>query len=334
MKTLSFIGSDKNAGKTTALNYVYKTLLNRDVGPICLTSIGLNGEEKDNYEGDKKPSITIYSGSYFVTHIKHLRGIAGRYEIINVFGQPTFNEKYVLGKAKLTLSVILEGPNDKKDLILLKGELKKFHRSMLLLIDGSIDRQFLAHPKISDYFYFSLLISSRLQQIKKAKDLINAQNYAAASVHDQRLIEKFLEEKTNTQKEIKSLLICNDEIIYSSSLIPFMDDELKKILLKDPKQKLKFFLNGALTRSLHTFLAPFKNLTLILDNFTLFQNIVMDDREAGRKFYPHIYVKNAVKVKTIFIKEDNLESNLHEFNLPVNTPKINLFREDIDEITF
>ena len=49
METLAFIGSDKNAGKTTVFNFVYQKMHAADT-MVCLTSIGINGEPVDTYE--------------------------------------------------------------------------------------------------------------------------------------------------------------------------------------------------------------------------------------------------------------------------------------------
>ena len=39
MKTLAFIGSDKNAGKTTVLNFIYAKLVNKKQ-TICIETVG------------------------------------------------------------------------------------------------------------------------------------------------------------------------------------------------------------------------------------------------------------------------------------------------------
>jgi len=47
------------------------------------------------------------------------------------------------------------------------------------------------------------------------------------------------------------------------------------------------YLNGALSKSLYALLAPLKNLTVILNNFTLYQNISVYDFQ-NRIFWPKI----------------------------------------------
>ncbi len=161
MQTYSFIGADKNAGKTTMLNFVYDRLY-KDHKRICLTSIGINGEEKDNYEGHPKPRIKIKKNSFFITQKDHLTDLPGFYQTEKIFTQPTYKDTFILGKALFDLSLVLEGPNEKREILKIKEELPK---NLLLLIDGSIDRQFLGDPTISDAFYFAISIDqSRLSK--------------------------------------------------------------------------------------------------------------------------------------------------------------------------
>lgn len=57
---ISFIGMCKNAGKTTVLNEVIKSVHKRGEN-ILLTSIGRDGEELDLVTNTKKPEIYIDS---------------------------------------------------------------------------------------------------------------------------------------------------------------------------------------------------------------------------------------------------------------------------------
>ncbi|KKS25492.1 MAG: hypothetical protein UU83_C0005G0001, partial [Candidatus Jorgensenbacteria bacterium GW2011_GWF2_41_8] len=201
--TISFIGSDKNAGKTTALNFVYQKLKkenlslkgNRNKGNsnktnnnVVITSVGINGEEFDNYESSKqykylKPEITIYNNDLFITASYHLEQLNGHYQILHIFDRPKFNKPLVLGRMLFDSKLILEGPNEKNELLEVKKYLLNIENITLnqlhfFLIDGSIDRQFLAHPQVSDYFFFSLLLCNRPQQINKAKNLLAPLSFA------------------------------------------------------------------------------------------------------------------------------------------------------------
>ena len=83
METYCFIGSDKNAGKTTALNFIYDSLCRKDCPPpLCLTGIGINGERVDNFDGSAKPEVRLRVGSHFLTHARHLEDHNGQYRTL------------------------------------------------------------------------------------------------------------------------------------------------------------------------------------------------------------------------------------------------------------
>lgn len=325
MKTISFIGSDKNAGKTTTLNFVYDKIVSANKGKVCITSIGLNGEAVDEYEEHKKPSIIIKKNSYFITASQHLKDLTGQYQIVHIFGIPRCRKTFVLGRCLFNIPVIIEGPNYKADALEMKSTLKDIfsNDNDLLLIDGSIDRQFIAHPSISDSFFFSLLISGREQQIQKAQDLLIPISFPKCSEVIKEIIKANISDKTKT-----ILIDEKNNIIHQSDEIPFMDKKLKEICTNNVKEKLYLYLNGALSKTLHNFLAPFKKLDLVLDNFTLFHNI-STSRNRQRAFTPKIFLLNQVNVEKIFIKQDVLNNPL---KICENIPVHNIFREETDEI--
>ncbi len=330
MKTFSFIGSDKNAGKTTALNFVYKRLWEKHgTGtPVCLTSIGINGEEIDAYEGHPKPRIRVFKDSFFVTASEHLKELTGKYEIFNCFSE--FNKLYVLGKCLADFQVVLEGPNNKQELAELKKIVNNIIPGTCLLIDGSIDRQFLAHPDISDAFYFALLVSDRKEQIQKAKDLLFSLTFRTCSENLKATLEKVRKQNT------KSVLLEKDnQVLYHGNEIPALDANLKSSCMKYKNKESVLYLNGALSKSLFTFFAPFKKLKIILDNFTLYQNVSVRENH-GIRFAPEILLLHNVRVNKIFVKQENQAYNTTgstgSLGIPRNIPVHNLFRENPYEI--
>jgi len=325
MKTLSFIGSDKNAGKTTILNFVYRKLQENTKGKtsICLASIGINGEDIDFYENQPKPTVSLCKGSCFITAGEHLQEVTGKYKMLHNFTNPDFKKIYVLGECLFDFQIILEGPNNKHEILRMKRKVEELLPQSYLLIDGSIDRQFLAHPAISDAFYFVVLISTRKEQFQKAKDLLFSLSLHTCSKKQNDFLKNSLEEDT------KSLLFReNNQVLYCGKKIPFLDMKLKKMCIKYKNRKYSIYLNGALSKSLFTFLAPLKNLTIILDNFTLYQNISVHNNH-GIIFRPKLLLLYPVKVQRIFLKQ---ETSQYSLPLPENIPVHNLFREDIHEI--
>ena len=325
MRTLSFIGSDKNAGKTTILNFVYRRLQekSKETSPVCLASIGINGEDIDFYENKKKPRFSLKKGTYFITSGEHLQEFTGKYEILHNFTGPDFKKVYVLGKCLFDFQMILEGPNNKQEILRMKKKVRELLPNSYLLIDGSVDRHFLAHPAVSDAFYFAVLISTREEQVQKAKDLLFALSLHVCSQKQKDLV------KDRRAEETKSLLFGeNNKLLYQSKIIPFLDTKLQRLCLKCKNTKCTLYLNGALSKSLCSLLAPLKKLTIILDNFTLYQNISVNDNH-GKTFRPRLLILNPVKVKRIFLKQ---ETGQYALSVPENIPVYNLFREDLHEI--
>ncbi|MBR4980513.1 MAG: hypothetical protein IKY05_03315, partial [Bacteroidales bacterium] len=55
-KSLSIVGLEKNTGKTVCLNYILERLPSTGYS-VAVTSIGIDGESKDQVTGTQKPEI-------------------------------------------------------------------------------------------------------------------------------------------------------------------------------------------------------------------------------------------------------------------------------------
>ncbi len=326
METWSFIGSDKNAGKTTALNFVHKRLHERGAGKgaLCLTSIGINGEPVDNYENRPKPRFPIYHGEYVVSAVEHFENMSDKYLPVERFVPPDFGKTYLLAKVLRDMHMVVEGPNDRRQLLHLKERLKKDLPISRLLIDGSIDRQFIAHPKISDAIFFSLLITDRIEQRSKARDFLSALQLPGCSGSLRQHLEALLGEET------RSLLMTEDLTLrYRGSAAPFHDEELKKRVGRWRNGPGILYLNGALTRSLFDFLADLPGWQVVLDNFTLYQNVSVHEG-LRRGFAPRLCLLYPVSVKHIFIHRTDGDP----VDLPTHIPVTDLVHEDVEELIF
>lgn len=321
MKTWSFIGSDKNAGKTTVLNHIHRKLRETSGrGQICLTSIGINGEVVDNYEQLPKPRIPILRGNLFITAACQLAAFSGYYEPLHELTPPAFSKRYVLGRCLRDFLPVLEGPNNRAEIILLKEVLAPLLPQGHLLVDGSIDRQFLGHPLISDAIFFALLISPRPEQQRKAADLLFALTIPECGAEEKSLISGYLNEETRS-------LLFDDRgaLLYHGTMPPFLDADLKGYCLKNRGTECLVYLNGALTRSLHALFAPLTNVRIVLDNFTLYQNVSVTEG-IGRPFRPQLSLLQPLLVRHIFL---NREADF-ELALPQGIPVHNLFLDQDD----
>ena len=70
LKVIATMGTCKNAGKTTVLNYLIDCYRQRF--PLGITSIGLDGEEKDAVTKLPKPRVMVYPGMLVATTIECL----------------------------------------------------------------------------------------------------------------------------------------------------------------------------------------------------------------------------------------------------------------------
>ncbi|OFZ49751.1 MAG: hypothetical protein A2381_18040 [Bdellovibrionales bacterium RIFOXYB1_FULL_37_110] len=322
LHTICFIGSDKNAGKTTAFNFIYAKLGKKKINTILL-SIGVNGEDFDSLENHIKPKIVIKKDDYFITEQNRVKGLDGLYDVVKIFSPPNFKKIYILSRAHGNLPIVLEGPNEKHEILKIKEFLGSYFDQANILLDGSIDRQFIASEEISDEFYFSLLITERLEQIKKIKNLIRPLAYEVVVPPIKSFIKKHSGDQEKTIIFDESL-----NIIYKGLEISFLDKNLLTQLKKNATKKIYIYLNGALTNHLWEMLSPFKNLTLILNSFTqeLISHLPQFKENSIKKL-----LLNQVKLSGIFLREET--SKKSDIFLPENVPVYNLFREEaFDEV--
>ncbi|MBU1568298.1 MAG: hypothetical protein KJ630_22075 [Proteobacteria bacterium] len=320
METYCFIGSDKNAGKTTAFNFIYDDLCRQIYPPVlCVTGIGINGESIDNFDGSAKPPIRLWSGSYFLTHIRHLQDHSGKYQTLQNFGEPHFHGQYVFGQCLADFATLLEGPNSRQELLLAKAVIVKVIDDGILLLDGSIDRQFLADPAISDMFYFAILFSGSKVQQQRAAAMLYALQLPPGPAEVCDLVRRL---KSSTTKSL--LLSPDGQVHYHSTEMPFSDRGLRMACEALGKKPVWLYLGGALTRSLADFLGPLANIALLLDNFTHYQ-CQSGDGCARAPFRSPLALLQPVRLKAIFIRE---EAPFDPGILPVAVPVINLFRRE------
>ncbi|PCJ20117.1 MAG: hypothetical protein COB02_05825 [Candidatus Cloacimonadota bacterium] len=305
-KTITFLGSDKNAGKTTAFLYY----LNHcdDISKLILTSIGINGESIDEYEKHSKPQIFLAKNQKFITKHQRLLNSQGQFKILNIFNQPKFKDTFVLAQTLIDSHYILEGPNDKKDILLIKNYLQSYYPNHHLLIDGSIDRQFLCDPKVSNEVYYSLLISERKVQRDKAKQFLLLHNFKKCNWSHKLF-----------QSDYKTIFFDKEKsIIYKSKLNANFDTEM----IHHIKKTSFLFLNCALS---HNLLKQIKNikLTIILENPSLLVSNLSNELIQNY----NIQLLNKAYIKKVFIKEDK-QGFLNEFSILNHYSFHNLFQEE------
>lgn len=322
MKTYAFVGSEKNAGKTTSMNFVINRLKNQYT--FCLTSIGVNGEKEDLWYGTPKPTITIPENQFFLTHARHLMQSLGQYSIIERFFPHQMGDTYILAKAIQPLTVLLEGPNDKNGLLFFKNylNLKMEKKFDFLMIDGSVDRQVIGHPLISDSFFLCLSTKTENSiERRKLEGFLKPLLFPLIS----NSIATFLQ-NLRLEDAVKALLF-NESFPNQSPYFSSVERIYSDLRLFENLHQLKkpcLYLKSTLTTLVLKKIPP--QIKIILDNFTLYQCDEITAKDLKR-----IFLLNPIKVEKVFLKEESF--NTHNLPLPAQLSICNLFREDLDEIS-
>jgi len=138
MLSIGFAGTAKNTGKTTTALHVLA--LAREAGlRLALTSIGYDGENKDNITGLPKPRYLLEKGACLATAQGCLKMGTARCCIHTVTGIQTILGRVVIAEVEAPGYVVLAGPNRKSDL---RTVLEIFARIGVefTLVDGALNR--------------------------------------------------------------------------------------------------------------------------------------------------------------------------------------------------
>ncbi len=146
--SLSIAGLEKNTGKTECLNFILHGIKDKEV-KVALTSIGVDGEDRDRLYGISKPEIEVYTGMWFVTTEKHYREKRLTSEIVEIGEEQTALGRLVRAKAVNTGKVLLSGPPDAEGMKKLIADLLETEVG-LVIVDGALSRLSLASPTVTE----------------------------------------------------------------------------------------------------------------------------------------------------------------------------------------
>lgn len=147
-KTLSIVGMAKNAGKTTALNYLIEEAMDDGV-VLGVTSTGRDGESTDLVTGTNKPRVFLDAGTIVSVPVTLYELAEAGLEILRMTDYSTALGQIMICRVAESGYVQVAGPVKTKDH-------KEMCREMLgygaeiILIDGAVDRKSVAAPDISD----------------------------------------------------------------------------------------------------------------------------------------------------------------------------------------
>lgn len=136
MKSTGIIGTAKNTGKTTTLNW----LISQQKGEgIAVTGIGYDGEERDNITMLPKPRIRFEDGVIIATAEKCLTASEAGCETIKKTGIITALGEIIIAKITSPGLVVIAGPNRAADLAKVMHYISAAG-AKTLFVDGSLNR--------------------------------------------------------------------------------------------------------------------------------------------------------------------------------------------------
>lgn len=151
-KTISIVGTSKNAGKTVTMNHIIAEADGRGI-TLGLVSTGRDGERRDVLTNTEKPPVYASRGSLITTVENSLGNVAegerAGIEILEVTGYNTPMGKVVLGKVVDAGYVEISGPRSSAT-IRHTCHMMQDLGADLILVDGSLDRRASAAPFVSE----------------------------------------------------------------------------------------------------------------------------------------------------------------------------------------
>ncbi len=138
MQTISFAGTAKNTGKTTTALHMVERCHARGLR-LALTSIGYDGEIKDNVTGLPKPRYVLQPGDWVATAEKCLKNGTAGYRVHHMSSIFTVLGRIVFVEITSPGLVVLAGPNRRTDLEQVLADFQHIGVDWVL-VDGALNR--------------------------------------------------------------------------------------------------------------------------------------------------------------------------------------------------
>lgn len=152
-RSLAIVGLEKNTGKTECLNYILRRVKG-EARKFALTSVGIDGENRDQVCQTPKPEIEVPEGMVFVTSEKHFLEKRLVAEILDISEERTALGRLVTARAITSGKVLLSGPADTGGLKLLIARMKE-RGIQTTIVDGALSRLSLASPAVTEAMFLA-----------------------------------------------------------------------------------------------------------------------------------------------------------------------------------
>ncbi len=136
-RTVFIVGSKKNAGKTTFLNYALSRL--RGGRPSGALSVGVDGEACDQVFGNPKPQVCAQPGDLLLCAETSLARSDLHFEILNVYPFHTAIGRPVLLRALRPGRAEISGPENNEQLSEILADFRRYGAGTVF-VDGAVDR--------------------------------------------------------------------------------------------------------------------------------------------------------------------------------------------------
>ena len=195
---LGLVGTAKNSGKTTVLNWILEQLSNQN---RCagLVSIGFDGETRDFWLGVAKPAVHVSKGTWIASAERSLSTGTAPITIHKRTGIKTPLGEVVIAKATAAGTTVLAGMRHRRDVINVCKQLQQAGAD-ITIVDGAYHRRALAHPALTDSIIVATGAVLAGTPNRVASDTANAiaqlSLEAVASPEEKRLLAQAIAEKS------------------------------------------------------------------------------------------------------------------------------------------
>ncbi|MBR8729435.1 hypothetical protein [Porphyromonas levii] len=227
LKSLSIVGTAKNTGKTETLNYILKRLAS--VAPertIGLTSIGLEGERRDQVTQTEKPEITLRTGSLFVTAESYYRQKELSAEVLGVERRYTTSTgRLIYARVKGRGKVLIAGPPTTQGLRKVVDEMTNIGAD-LAIIDGALSRKSLASPVVAE----GLVLATGAALSAQPDHLIQQTKHLVAQIRLPELPNRMLAARLEQANNGIRVVTKDGEVVdpgFTSALLPALWEDSK-----------------------------------------------------------------------------------------------------------
>jgi len=270
--SLALVGLSKNAGKTTCLNHLICAWQKSGISrPLGITSIGRDGEEEDVVNGQPKPRIFIFSGTYLATAKSSLSRCDALLDILALTGIRTNFGEVVICKALSDGYVELAGPSQAADLLACEHLLREQDPEMFFVVDGALSRRAQAGGGITQ----SIILAVGAETSANPDELAEVTAHALSLLNIPALdAKKTMHIQTLLKNQLAIRVVAFPQAIEAAAqtlALPSLVGQAKVIASVLEGNPGTLMLRGALTDTLcKSLLAEkrFRNLTLAVEDGT------------------------------------------------------------------